>query len=431
MMKTPKWAAFRPMAIALAASIGLGASLPAFADSEIEMLKKELAAQRALIEQLLAERKAEKAEKAAAPAAGARQVASAGSNAPTVSFYGVLDGGVEHISGIGADKSSVTRLPSITGTVASRVGVKASKEFAPGYKVIATAEAGFNLDDGTQGQAGRLFGRQLWAGLDTPYGSFTFGRQYSMLLGALGVSDFLGPNIYALGSLDSYLPNARFDNSVAWRTKLDKVSLGLTYSTGRDTAGGAPASGTCAGETVGDAQACRGWSAMVRYDDERFAFGAGIDEQRGGGGAKAYFFNGAAPVDFSRSGDTDTRMTIGGSVKIAGGKVGAGWLGRKLDSQANDIESNIYYINGAWPVMPKLTVDGGIYRVTNDDQDRDATLWVLRGLYALDTSLTAYLQLGHITNSDKAAYQVSVGAGIAPAAGNSQTATMVGLRYMF
>lgn len=50
--------------------------------------------------------------------------------------------------------------------------------------------------------------------------------------------------------------------------------------------------------------------------------------------------------------------------------------------------------------------------------------------YNLDKDFDTYVQLGHITNSELAAYAVSVGAGVAPA-GGSQTGAMLGLRYRF
>lgn len=421
----------RTLSLSIAAAIGMGAAYPAFAETEIEALKRELAEQRVLLQTLLNEREAQKAAAAKAPPMQPA-VAQAVASTPAVTIYGVLDGGIEHITNVasGTDSKSLTRVPSITGTIASRIGLRAAKEFAPGYKAIGTAEIGFNLDDGSLGQAGRIFGRQLFAGVDTPYGSFTIGRQYSMLLFGIGASDLLGPNIYAMGSLDSYLPNARYDNSIAWRKNFGAFSTGMTYSTGRDTKGGAPASGTCAGEDVGDTQACRGWSAMAKYDAENFGVAAAIDVQRGGTGATAFFFNGAAPIAFSSSSDTDRRIALGGYMKLGQGKVGAGWLGRKVDA-ASDVESDIYYLTASYPLTPKFSLDGGVHRVTNDDQDRDATLLVLRGLYKLDASLTTYLQVGHISNSDNASYQVSVGPGISPRPGASQTATMAGLRYTF
>lgn len=421
----------RALGLAAAMTLGIGAAHPALAESEIEVLKRELAAQRALLQTLLAEREAQKTAAVSAPATPAA-AAKAAAGGPVLTFYGVLDGGIEHITNIrdGNKSTSLTRVPSITGSVPSRVGLRAAKEFAPGYKAIATAEVGFNLDDGSLGQGGRIFGRQLFAGVDTPYGSFTIGRQYSMLLSGVGASDLLGPNIYALSVFDAYLPNARYDNSIAWRKSFEQISVGATYSAGRDTKGGAPASGTCAGEVIGDTQSCRGWSAMLRYDAKTFGVAAAVDVQHGGPGATAFFFNGAAPIAFGNSGDTDRRVALGGHVKLGQGKVGAGWLGRKVDA-ASDVRSNIYYVHGAYDFTSKFTLDGGVNRITNKDQDRDATLYVVRGLYKLDQSLTAYLQMAHISNSDNAQYAVSVGPGISPQPGGSQTGTMVGLRYTF
>ncbi len=419
-----------------AAVVGVGAASPALAESEIEALKRELAEQRALLQKLLDERAQEKGAAASAPAATPVAVpVQAASAKPLMSVYGVLDGGVEHITNIqnGSSRGSLTRVPSITGSVPSRLGLRVAKEFAPGYQVIATAEAGFNLDDGSLGQGGRIFGRQLFAGVDTPLGSFTIGRQYSMVLAGIGASDLLGPNIYSLGSLDAYLPNARHDNSIAWRKGFGALSLGATYSGGRDTKGGVPASGTCAGEVAGDTQSCRGWSAMAKYDDpgKRFGLAAAIDVQNGGTGASAFFFNGSAPIAFTDSGDTDRRIALGGYLAVGLGKVGFGWLGRRVETTAVEVESDIYYLEGAYPVMPGVMLDAGVHRVTNDDQDRDATLYVLRGTYKFDDSLSTYLQVGRISNSPRAQYSVSIGAGIAPPAGGSQTATMAGLRYAF
>ncbi|HRQ64470.1 MAG TPA: porin [Xanthomonadaceae bacterium] len=302
-----------------------------------------------------------------------------------------------------------------------------------GLAAIGVLEAGFNLDDGNSLQGGRIFGRQLFAGLETPYGSITIGRQHSMITEAMMGADQLGPNIYGNSSLDAYLPNSRYDNSLVWKHKIDGVSMGLGYSLGRDTSGGAPASGTCAGEqtNVTDTQACRAWSAMLRYDAKQFGVAGGIDKIKGGSGATAFFFNGAAPFAMSDSGDSDTRATLGGYVKFGAAQIGLGWLGRKVDTRAMDVDSDTYYLTASYKLTPTIRFDGGIHRILNDDQDRNATLSVLRGFYTIDKGLDAYAQIGHINNSDKAAYQLSVGPSVAPAAGGSQNGYMMGLRYIF
>jgi predicted porin len=435
--RAPAKPAQRLRLTALAGALAVAFVTPAFAASDIEMLKEELMQQRKALEhqqQMIDKLEKRLAEQAAAPAAKPGMVAAlTKGDTPVMTIYGILDSGVEHITNIGADKKSLTRVPPITATLPSRIGFKLHKEFKPGFAAIGTLEAGFNLDDGNSLQGGRIFGRQLFAGLQTPVGSFTFGRQWSMLTLAMRGTDKLGPNVYALGSLDSYLPNSRYDNSLAWQHKFGSVSAGVAYSLGRDTSGGAPASGTCAGEQVNinDTQECKAWSAMVRYDSPRFGVAGAIDRVKGGTGATAFFFNGAPPFTFSSSSDKDTRITLGGYVNFGAASVGAGWLGRKVETNAKDVESDTYYVTASYQLTPVIKLDGGIHRITNDDQNRDATLTALRAFYTLDKGLDVYGQVGHISNSSNASYQLSVGPGIAPAAGESQNGYMMGLRYIF
>lgn len=421
----------RLLTVAIAGLLAAVAA-PAFADSEIDALKRELAEQRKLIEQLLADRQADK--KAAPAAVAAAPAANAVTSTPGVKIYGILDGGVEHITNIenAGARGSLTRVPSITATLPSRVGISAVKEFQPGFKGIGTAEIGLNTDDGTLGQGGRIFGRQLFAGVDTPYGAFTYGRQWSMLFYAMMGTDLIGPNVYALGSMDPYLASMRYDNSIAWRGKFGAFSAGALYSMGRSVVanGGAPASGNCPGEVAGTNQ-CRGWSLMAKYDQPTWGLAAAIDEQAGGTGATAFFFNGSAPIAFTRAEDKDRRTNLGGYVKFGPATIGTGWLGREVDAASGTVKSNGYYLTGAYALTEKITLDGGLQRMSNSDQNRSANLYVLRGFYALDKGLLAYLQLGHITNSANAKYSLSVGPGVAPPAGGAQTGTMAGLRYHF
>lgn len=432
----------------LSGAIAIAFSTPLLAASDIELLREELAQQRKMLAQqqktieALEQRLETQAVAAAAPGkqAAATAATQQGADKPLLTVYGILDGGVEHITNIGTSGKSLTRVPGITGTLPSRLGFRVNKEFKPGYSGIGTLEIGFNLDDGTQGQSGssstsdRVFGRQAFVGLQTPAGTFTFGRQYSMLLPAMAASDFMGPNIYALGSFDAYLPNARYDNSLAWRGKFDKLSLGVAYSFGRDTSGGAPASGTCAGEqaNIADTQECKAWSMMARYDAANFGVALGIDQIKGGTGATSFFFNGAPPFAFSSSGDKDRRVSLGGNVKLGAVKLGLGWLRREVSTDALDVESNTYYLSASYPINDLLSIDGAIYRIGNDEQDRDATLAVVRGFYKLDKGLDAYAQIGRIHNSSNASYALSgAGGGTAPKAGASQSGYMVGLRYIF
>ncbi len=61
----------------------------------------------------------------AAPAVNAQQ----GSG---VTLFGIIDSGVEHLRDIGPQKLSLTRVPTQTGTVASRVGLRGSEDLGAG-----------------------------------------------------------------------------------------------------------------------------------------------------------------------------------------------------------------------------------------------------------------------------------------------------------
>lgn len=353
--------------------------------------------------------------------------------APAITVYGNLDTGIEYLTNVGAGKDTVVREPGITGTMASRLGFKANKDIGDGYSAFAVMEMGFSPDDGAQGQGGRIFGRQLNFGMQTPVGRFTLGRQYSPFLFATG--DLMGPNIYALGSLDAYLPNARMDNSISWSNKLgDNLSAAVAYSFGRDTTGGVPASGTCKGEDAeaSESSACKQVALMLKYKGDGFSVAAGYDKQNGGTGATAFFFNGVVPpISMADSGDTDTRFTVSGDFKLGDTTVGIGMLNRTVDTSATKVESEAVYVSAKHKLSAKTTLDGGVYSMTNDDQDADATLFVIRAIHNMDKGVDTYVQVGSISNSDNAKYALSPGATTGPAAGESQTGVMVGFRYIY
>jgi predicted porin len=411
----------------------LGAMTPAQAsDPEIEALK-EMVKQ---LQQEVATMKAAMTQAASAPTLPATPQAepARSSSAPGkgLKIYGVLDSGVEWVSNAGANHANLTRIPSTTGSVPSRLGFDFEHELRPGLKGIARAEMGFYLDTGDSAQGSRLFGRQIYVGLDSDYGSLTVGRQYSMLFYSLLDADLIGPNIHSLGSIDAYIPNARADNAIAWRGKFGNVSLGATYSFGRDTEDNTvPGSGKCSGEQAGSSQ-CRAWSGLIKYDAARFGVAAAMDQQTGGTDAKANFFNGSAPLAFSAGSDTDTRLIVNGYARFGALKLGAGLLSRKLKTDTVQIRQDTTWLQAGYPLSPELMLEGGAFLVRNDDQQRDARLYVLRGVYSFDAQLASYVSIGHIDNSALAAYSLSGGgAGAAPAAGFSQNGVMTGLRYRF
>ena len=328
-------------------------------------------------------------------------------------------------------------MPSITGELPSRWGISGNEDLGGGYRARFVLESGFNVDNGTSGQGGRLFGRQSWVGIETPYGTVSFGRQYTMTYQTVLSTDILGPNIYGMGSFDAYIANARSDNAVVYRKELDGFSVGASYSFGRDSTGtgNSPGQGTCAGEVAGEMTQCRLWSAMLAYDGGQGGGAVSYEEQRGGSGAAASFFNGVRPLVLTSAQDKDNRTVVNGYVTMNGVKVVVGWIGRWVDADSSggpNIHSNLLYLSVSYLIVPTFTLDGGVYHVIVSGQDTRATLGVLRGTYSLSKRTAVYLQGAYLTNSSHASYSVSAGGGgTTPAPGQGQIGVMAGVRQSF
>ncbi|AVR22335.1 porin [Burkholderia multivorans] len=355
----------------------------------------------------------------------------------SVTLYGVIDTGIEYVTHANAAGDRLVRMPGITGELPSRWGLRGSEDLGGGLKTVFQLESGFNPRGGDLGQGGRLFGRQAWVGLQGPWGKLSFGRQYSMTFWGLTDSDILGPDIYGSASLDAYIPNARSDNAIAYMGTFRGLTLGAMYSFGRDSAGtgNSPGQGTCAGSVAGHFTQCRQWSAMIKYDTQTFGVSAAYDEQRGGAGAAANFFNGVAPLALTSEGDKDIRMQVSGYGNIGPVKLGAGWVGRHVDTvspSVPDVRSDLFFVGAAYQVTPAAVLDGEAFRIVNREQNTRATMTTLRGTYFLSKATAAYLQGSYLWNSAHARYSLSSGGGgTTPAAGVGQLGVMAGIRHMF
>jgi len=342
-----------------------------------------------------------------------------------VTVYGLLDASVEHLTNVGAAGDGLTRMPGLTGSVPSRLGFRGMEDLGNGLKAVFTLESGFGVDGGTFNQGGRAFGRQAFVGLSGNWGTLTLGRQYSMLFWSQLDADILGPNAFGSASLDNYLPNARVDNAIAYRGTFSGVTLGATYSLGRDTvnAGPSPAGTNCAGESATDKQACRQWSVMAKYDAPNWGVAVAVDEMRGGPGAFA---------GLTSSSMKDRRSTLAGWAKVGGVKVGAGLIARDNDASVAAPRSNLWYVGAAYNATPALVLDGEVFKLDYKNSRNSAMLYALRATYNLSKRTAVYATAGHISNKGTLALSVSnAAAGGTPAAGEGQTGVAVGVRHSF
>ena len=271
-----------------------------------------------------------------------------------VTIYGVVDAGINYDNG-GSAAGKAWKLSSGQQN-GSRLGFKGTEDLGGGLSAAFTLENGFNADDGTLGQSGRLFGRQAWVGLNGGFGSVKLGRQQTALYYAAQIVDPFGINQagnlqkafgYGVYALD---PLARADNTISYATPNfsgftgsvaysfgeqagnfsgnRNVGLGLSYVNGPVNVQFAydkvNASGIAlTGNLLADANSFLGTTGTPALDVKTSFLGGTYDF----GVAKLHLAFADTKADATTASIKDRNYLIGASAPVgASGKVLASWI---------------------------------------------------------------------------------------------------------
>ncbi|MBS0367717.1 MAG: porin [Proteobacteria bacterium] len=247
----------RPLSLLLLAAFGTGAAAPAFAESEIDTLKRELAEQRQLIQQLMKNQEEQKKTEiqTGGPARGAGlQMGVPTGPSGTLTIYGVADVSASTVNSGYGQKSTI----GSGGMSSSRIGFKGEKELGDEVKAVYLMEAGLLFDTGSVGtgaitpginntavssggqtsNGSQIFSRQIYAGLQTRFGTLTAGRQYAGSYTSSVMSAAMGAGFF--GSSAGLLPviggmPTRLNNSLVYASpKVAGFSGQLTLSSGSE-----------------------------------------------------------------------------------------------------------------------------------------------------------------------------------------------------
>lgn len=179
-------------------------------------------------------------------ALAAATVASTGALAAQVEIAGIVDAGfaynnVDTLAG-GTEETFTLDSGNHNG---SRFIFKGSEELSAGYTVSFYLENGFNADDGSLGQDGRLFGRETRLSFETPYGTISMGRIGALTagLGTYDIFQYIGDTFDGgwAGAIDvsNWFSRDRYDNML---TLVSPKAAGFTgyfqYSFGTDSVKG-------------------------------------------------------------------------------------------------------------------------------------------------------------------------------------------------
>ena len=120
-------------------------------------------------------------------AVAALSAMAASAMAANVTVYGKIDQGLQIQSQKTDDLGRTTTWQGVSGVSSgSRWGLKGTEEIADGYTVGFVLESGFDGMTGKSGQGSRLFGRDAFVTLGTPFGSLTVGRTGMLSDGCTG-----------------------------------------------------------------------------------------------------------------------------------------------------------------------------------------------------------------------------------------------------
>jgi len=385
---------------------------------------------------------------------------TASAQSTNVTLYGTVASGLEYVNNIAknpdgtAGKSSSVHFNNLTNNWPSLWGLRGSEDLGGGLSAVFTIESGFDAGRGQSAQAGRLFGRQAFVGLKGEWGQLAFGRQYNMLNVSMRRADFLGPNIYGLGNLDTYIPNTRMDNAITYTGEFDGFQVGAAWARGRDTVNNGTAAGTGCGVDFAESSACRAYSFMLGYNTSDWGVAGGYDVITGQTGGDYYLLN---------KDQDDTRWTLNGWVRVApewkfsliymnrkneGGTATYPW-GIQNDWSgwwADDLgrRSNMWSANFAWQATKDVLVDGSVNYMDYKDArdywgagskkvDSNAWLYIVRSQYSLSKRTSLYAQAAYIKNKGLSSLSATSGTARTPAPkqGGNQTALGIGIRHNF
>ncbi len=286
-------------------------------------------------------------------------------HATSVTLYGIVDAGIftekTKINGVSTD--TVTGMKS-GGQSGSRWGLRGHEDLGNGLRANFQLESGFNLNNGAQGNNGRLFGRAAWGGLSGNFGDVRFGRQQTV-----AVSFFGSVSPFGTGWSDAALGNGgfrasatpRFDNSVTYfspKFSGFQAAAGYSFNT--------------RGSSAPSDNSTRAFSLAARYDQGPIYLALTYDQLD------------PSDIDPNANGRKPKAVQLGGSYDFDSFKLYAGWSQQKdgwiksgegpASGPNNDLGSSAYfdgnvnaYILGASVPLGAGTLRGAFHFVKPDD----------------------------------------------------------------
>jgi len=329
-----------------------------------------------------------------------------------VTLYGIIDGGTSYVTNSahsnGRNHSTVQMLSG--GEAADRFGFKGTEDLGGGIKAIFTLENGFSVANGTLQQGGRLFGRQAFVGLQTPYGTLTFGRQKTILYDYFFALDPLSYYSWSLATQDVQFAN-RVDNSIKYFANIGLFTVDALFSTGYD------ATITNGGQVPGEFRVGQEASLGTSFTTGPVLLAVAYDLRRG--------------TSIATQGDKEQRLAVGANYEVFSGfKLFAGYKWLNSSVPATAARSDMYYGGLQYRFTPAFSVAAATYYTDIKTAGQHPIDFGLNAAYSLSKVTSIYAEVNYVKNSNGSNLGVA-GFGTGVVAGANQTGVAIGINHLF
>lgn len=361
-------------------------------------------------------------------ATGAMLFCSNAANAQSsVTLYGVLDVGVEHVNNYPGGALTRETSGNLSG---SRWGLKITEDLGSKLSAVAVLESGINVNDGTTTLSTkglgtnpttttRLFGRQVYVGLNYNGQQITLGRHNTPMFDFVVAYDPTAiAGRYSVLSQDASL-SARADDSVKYMGNFGPVRVEGLYSTRYDTGYGT--------EVPGAQLTGREYSASVQYATGPFSVSVLYDQRNS---------NTAASNTAS-----EKRVLAGATYKLGSAQAFVGYRYIRSDAAflptsllyrspgSSAAYSSIGWLGASYFVRPDFSLTGAAYYQDQHATSADPWLFVAIADYYLSKRTDIYGTLGYALNKSGSTLGVNGFGTVTP--GHDQLGTVIGLRHKF
>ncbi|RQS19122.1 MULTISPECIES: porin [unclassified Burkholderia] len=325
----------------------------------------------------------------------------------SIAIYGDLDIGAQYLTNADANGKSVFGLQSGNASP-TRFGLTGAEDLGGGYKAIFKLESGFNIANGQYVFSGVPFDRYAYVGLDSKFGTLTFGRQRSLLFEQSVLYDptylaqfsTMSTNYIPLGSLNQ-------NNAVKYiSAPYAGVSGALMYGFGQQVAGNFRAGQFISGSL---AYEVGGFGARVVYEQSKGTV--------------------TTAPSLDQSGLVDRRVSLAARYKRALTTAYA-WYTNVSGDLHYSPPGNVYGGGLSQQFFPDFSVVGEVNHYQTRDDSGHPTWFTIGALYNLSKRTTLYVFGSVLRNNGGRGFTVNTYDLVSPGNTN-QTGVQVGINHLF